>query len=169
MAAAPRCIKSISITCALLQDRTGGGRFCCSQCAGGRTESGGHVLTRAREEIRVRRKRNSLISPFGKQWSAAAAFAVGSPTNMGASRWAGGDEQNHHRADLRSVARRAINVQHPDGAVRSCVEKDISAYHNVRRNRGAASQSVTSPSRVQRIRSKRASAFVDALNPTAGG
>lgn len=142
-------------------------------------ETGRHVLSRAREEMRkLAQSANPLISPFGEAVVGGSSIAVGSPTNMGriAHELAAGDIRKISidlTADL--FARRAINV--PGilmGAVLGASTKDIKAYHGVLKEitrRGIAVEigQVAEPE-VQRIRIEAAgrSAFVDALNRGGG-
>lgn len=142
-------------------------------------ETGRHVLSRAREEIRkLAQSANPLISPFGEAVVGGSSIAVGSPTNMGriAHELVAGDISKISidlTVDL--FARRAINV--PGilmGAVLGASTKDIKAYHGVlkeitRRGIDVKIAQVDEPE-VQRIRIEATgtSAFVDALNRGGG-
>jgi len=142
-------------------------------------ETGGHILARAREEIRkFAMSANPLISPFGEAVVGGSSIAVGSPTNMGRiAHELAGDDVKKITIELTSdlFARRAINV--PGilmGAVLGASTKDIKAYHNVlneiaRRRIAVEVRHVTEPE-VQRIRIEagKQSAFVDAMNRGGG-
>jgi L-serine dehydratase len=142
-------------------------------------ETGGHILARAREEIRkFAMSANPLISPFGEAVVGGSSIAVGSPTNMGRiAHELAGRKVKKITIELTSdlFARRAINV--PGilmGAVLGASTKDIKAYHNVlkeiaQRRIAVEVRHVTEPE-VQRIRIEagKQSAFVDAMNRGGG-
>jgi len=142
-------------------------------------ETGGNVLSRAREEIRkFAMSANPLISPFGEAVVGGSSIAVGSPTNMGRiAHELAGREVKKITIELTSdlFARRAINV--PGilmGAVLGASTKDIKAYHNVlkeiaQRRIAVEVRHVAEPE-VQRIRidAGAQSAFVDAMNRGGG-
>lgn len=142
-------------------------------------ETGGHILARAREEIRkFAMSANPLISPFGEAVVGGSSIAVGSPTNMGRiAHELAGRKVKKITIELTSdlFARRAINV--PGilmGAVLGASTKDIKAYHNVlkeiaQRQIAVEVRHVTEPE-VQRIRIEAGeqSAFVDAMNRGGG-